>query len=126
MMAESSYLPSLLRNMRWGHMNEKEKHLREPLLSDASTDDSSDSEENDDLNTRPRQHVVITVEPKLTRSERLLRSGWSFMLTRQQHMNAVLTVETTHDIVNKALMKLAWLTVAAVSMLLLALYRQAA
>ncbi|RHY23017.1 hypothetical protein DYB36_002875 [Aphanomyces astaci] len=128
-MVELSYFPALLRNIRWGNMesHEKEKHLREPLLCDSSTEDSSES---DDDGVRERHmayksHVVVTVEPKLTRSERLLRSGWSLStFSRQHHMNIVPSVETTQDIVNKALAQLAALTIAAVGLLLFALYRQ--
>ncbi|RHY33566.1 hypothetical protein DYB32_001537 [Aphanomyces invadans] len=103
-------------------------HLREPLLCEWPTDDNSESDgEGVREHLAYKKHVVVTVEPKLTRSERLLRSGWSLSaFSRQHHMNTVPNVETTQDIVNKALAQLAGITVAAVTLLLLALYRQAA
>ncbi|KAF0686526.1 Aste57867_21713 [Aphanomyces stellatus] len=134
-MVELSYFPALLRNIRWGNLesNEKEKHLREPLLHDSGTDDSSNESDGEQPHDRyasaSKRHVVVTVEPKFTRSERLLRTGWAVFTRQQQHstlMNTCPPVETPQDIVNAALAKMAGLTVAAVSMLVLALYRQAA
>ncbi|ETV67872.1 hypothetical protein H257_15997 [Aphanomyces astaci] len=71
-MVELSYFPALLRNNRWWNMDsyENEKHLREPLLCDSSTEDSIESDD-DGVSERHmayKSHVVVMVEPKLMRN----------------------------------------------------------
>ncbi|EQC41998.1 hypothetical protein SDRG_00845 [Saprolegnia diclina VS20] len=145
-MVDIASFPSIIRSMTWGAAkSEDEKHLREPLLM--PEDDDNDSLDDDDnqrvydvherlMKKKLDAHVVVKVEPKLTRSERLLRLGRSSAMglfasiasrpSATTYMNLSPKIESNQEIMVAALIKLAVLTILAVAWLLSALYRQAA
>ncbi|KDO32564.1 hypothetical protein SPRG_03039 [Saprolegnia parasitica CBS 223.65] len=146
-MVDIASFPSLIRSMTWGAAtSEDEKYLREPLLMPEDDDNDSLGDDDDSqrvydvherlLKKKLDAHVVIKVEPKLTRSERLLRLGRSSAMglfasiasrpSATTYMNLSPKIESNQEIMVAALIKLAVLTILAVAWLLTALYRQAA
>ncbi|OQR98219.1 hypothetical protein ACHHYP_09018 [Achlya hypogyna] len=132
-MVNVTSFPSLLRSMTWGgHDTDEEKLLREPLL-EAPEDDEHEDGTRVAYIKRLDEHVVVKVEPKLTRSERLLRFGRSSALSlfasavssRPTYMNLSPKTESHQDIMITALLKLALLTMFGVTWLVALLYRQA-